>query len=351
MELKKIVRRIGRKFGLIKKSELNWHYEEPAIKLSKNRKKKLKEKGFLACSDLLFDFPKFGYEYYVNHRDYKCLHPINGSFSKLIDNKAFVPVLFKNELDLIPDLCISIDNGIINYAYGIEWNGGSINLLLEKSLEIYNELILKPVYSSGGSNIIFLNPSNLDSYLDEIYKNDTKLLINNSLKNEDYSSNIYGKSINTIRVIFYKSKKRVNRIFNICHRFGTNESGKVDNCSKGGMLSSIDISTGRLKKAVIFESKNEKNNKWYDSHINTGARIDGIVIPDWEIKIAMIDSIINKLDYLDYGGIDFAPTNAGLKILEINSMPGIDLAQIDSPALINEEFKQFLYSKGYPQKP
>ncbi|MCA1803536.1 MAG: hypothetical protein LC662_13895 [Rhodothermaceae bacterium] len=321
-----------------------WYKDEPFIHIDEKKKKELKKRGFLASIDGLYDFKKYRCSDYISQRDYRQLHPLNGSFSKLIDNKAFIPVLFKNHLEYLPDLCISIDQGFINYAYGIHSDAPDIRALLQCALQHYRELFLKPVNDSGGNNMIIVNNTNINGIIKELEKRKSRVIINNRLKNEEYSAKIYDGSINTLRVIFFRPLGKPVKLFRIFHRFGTSESGNVDNCSKGGMICKVNEKNGTLTDGVIFGSKYE--NGWYNSHTDTGFPVDGFTIPDWENKISIIKSIIQNLNFLNYGGIDIASTDTGLKIIEINSFPSISGIQIKEPALIDEEFRKFMFSKG-----
>ncbi len=322
-----------------------WYEDEPILNIGEEKKKQLKKRGFLTSSDLVFDFETYSYQEYITHRDYWQMHPVNKSFSRLIDNKAFIPVLFRNDSEFLPELCISVDQGFVNYAYGIASDSGNLETLLQKSLKKYQELFLKPINNSGGKNTVIINSSNLDCIVEELQKGKYSVIINNRLKSEEYSSKIYDGAINTMRVIFFRPNNQRTKLFRMFHRFGTLESGSVDNCGKGGMVSSIDAETGTLGKAVIYASK--KYNGRYERHINTGMPLDGFGIPDWEHKLQCIKKIIKNLDYLDYGGIDIAPTDKGLKVIEVNSLPSITITQMKKPALLDQEFKQFIYSKGY----
>jgi hypothetical protein len=321
-----------------------WYMNEPFINLAEKKKKELRTKGFLANSDILYDFQKFRCSDYLSHRDYWQLHPLNRSFSRLIDNKAFIPVLFKNDPDYLPELCISIDQGFINYAYGLHSDDVDIKSLLHSALKQYYELFLKPVNDSGGKNTILVNTNNIKAIIEELIRGRSRVVINNRLKNEEYSSKIYDGAVNTLRVIFFRPAGDSVRLFRIFHRFGTSESGKVDNCSKGGMVCVVNEENGKLTDGVIYASKYQ--NGWHINHPDTGFQVNGFTIPDWENKIRVIKKIIQNLNFLDYGGIDIASTDSGLKIIEINSLPSMSVIQIKEPALINEEFRKFMYSKG-----
>jgi hypothetical protein len=79
----------------------------PDERINKTRAQELKKKGFFAGTDLWYDFDKYGYDLYANDRDFFYMHPINGWFTKLIDDKRFIPILFRGLHRYIPDLSIA----------------------------------------------------------------------------------------------------------------------------------------------------------------------------------------------------------------------------------------------------
>ena len=343
--LTRLRKRIKKSLGLEKSFRERWYKVDPLIPVDRQRKKELRMRGFLPNSDHYFDYDRYGYEAYITQRDYQKLHPVNGTFSRLIDNKAFVPILFRNHPEWLPDISISIDRGRVNYAYGIARNNQTAGELLKEAVKKTGKLITKPVSDSSGNKVQLLTGENIDAFIEEKLYSQRKYLVNNVLENEAYASAIWPHALNTIRVVFFKTARGTNRIFRILHRFGTKESGYVDNTNKGGMASVVDRQKGILDKAYIFAASTRHGD--YEHHIDTGAQIAGFIIPDWPRKQKTIQQIVDQLDFLDYGGIDLATTPDGLKIIEINSLPGMILSQLEEPALLDEEFSEFIYSKGY----
>lgn len=316
-------------------------------RVSYKRARELKKMGFCAGKDLVYDFERFGYENYVTDRDIFRIHPINGEFSKLIDDKRFLSIIMQNANKYLPDLTISIDNGRVNFVLGLDHVNVvscSLNEILEKALEKYENLIVKPIGLSGGKGVFKLNRYNL---LEKrpILEESSRLVINNYLINEDYALKINPHGLNTYRVIFFRSSCGKNKCFKVIHRFGTLRSQGVDNISQGGMAAIIDLETGQLGKAMVIEDK--EHEVWVDHHLDTGHLINGLIVPNWGEKMEQINEILNHLYFIEYGGVDVAPTTTGLKVIEINSLPSLRLLQMDRPAFENEEFKKFLTRKGY----
>lgn len=320
-----------------------WYSKDPKFPIDGKRKRLLIKNGFYPSDDLVFDFEKYGMENYLNTRDYFKIHPLNGAISALIDNKAFLPVLLQSQSDLLPELFIYLSNGQLKYSRGMEFEDFKLENLLKATLEKFGTLIAKPTGDGGGRNIFRLNKENLKQGIERIKKGD--YVLNNVLVNDPFSKEIYPNSLNTLRVVFYKNRQKVNTILMIAHRFGNSVSNGVDNTSSGGMACSVNIQTGRLSKAYSFH--HEPFLGWHTHHMDTGTKIENATIPDWKTKLNQIQALVSNLDFLEYAGMDLAFTVSGLKVIEINSLPESKLMQVGGPAFLDQEFKEFILSKGY----
>lgn len=321
----------------------NWYEDQAYVNISDKKRKELAEKGFLAITAIAYNFEKYKEELFVTDKGNRLIHPLSKSTTMLIDNKAFIPCLFSWAQNLLPEVSIYLDKGEIVYCLGSKQHKTDLNKLLEFLVDEHIELFGKKVDSSGGKGAFLINKNNFKTVIPNLQSG--KWLINNKLKNEKYSNDINDQSINTLRVVFFKNSEGDMKVFRILHRFGTKESGSVDNCSKGGMAFTVDLITGELGKGLI--SRGQEKNGWYSNHADTKKKLEGFKIPNWKEKLDTIQEIVKNLFYLNYGGLDLAPTDKGLKILEINSYPSIILTQMSEPALMDEEFSTFFKKAGY----
>jgi len=318
----------------------------PDSRVDPVRAEELKQRGFFAASDLWYDFEKYGFDAYANDRDFFYMHPINGWFTKLIDDKRFIPILFRSLYHYIPDLSVGIEKRNIRYVLESGENlydqDEDLESVILRFLDRYGSLFVKPAGLSGGRGAFKIDKQTPLSVLDQIHKNHA-YIISNYLENECYAKKINPHNLNTLRAYFYRNKDKGLIFLIILHRFGTKRSGIIDNVGSGGMACEIDIKTGKLSRS--FAPMNDKI--WHDQHVDTLHPLAGFVIPDWESKYRQLEDILNNLFFLDFGALDVAPTPSGLKILEINSMPSRRLIQCYKPAFLNKDFKEFCISKGY----
>lgn len=318
----------------------NWYNDEPWVGISKKRKRELKKMGFLPSSDILFDFNRYGYENYINFRDYRKLHPINGVFSKLIDDKSFLPVLFRDKPRYLPDFYGTIDKG--KYIHGTVNNSISAGDSIQYGVEKYGKIVLKPKGGSGGKGFIILDKKNILDNIHNVLATGKSYFFSNYMYNESIFNDIFPGSLNTMRVLFFKSKSGEMEIVKLMMKIGTNQSYPVDNAGAGGMVFSVEQQTGEMGPGRIYANRDV-----YESHIDNGTKITGIIIPGWERKLRSIYDILRSINFLKWGGIDIGFTDAGPKITEINSLPSLRISQIDAPLFVRKEIKDLFFSIGY----
>ena len=84
------------------------------------------------------------------------------------------------------------------------------------------------------------------------------------------------------------------------YRIGTKQSSPADNWTQGGISALIDIETGRIRKGVIYPRNGKK--VFLEKHPETGARIEGQLIPNWNKIKEKILNASNKHKYIKYIG-------------------------------------------------
>lgn len=261
-------------------------------------------------------------------------------------DKRNLPLLLQNSAPYLPSLNIAIENGRVQYIIEDgEYREGlfDLNKLLNECMVKYQELILKPNDLYGGSNIITTGKLSIDDAVRWIQK-EKNAIINNVLVNEEYIRKINPYSLNTIRVNFFKTKNGALRVISMLHRFGVSLDSCVDNVTAGGGGVGVDPDTGELQQAYILRKKRVN----IDVHPVSGEKITGIMIPQWESKKKQIKILLKDINCLEYGGLDIAFTTEGLKVIEINTRgPNLRSMQFSFPALIDEEFVEFLRLRGF----
>mgnify|MGYP003319580637 CR=1 FL=1 len=75
------------------------------------------------------------------------------------------------------------------------------------------------------------------------------------MEQHHYSSDIYDKTVNTIRFITLRDPETHKfKVFFAVQRVGTKETIPVDNGSRGGLVSKIDLETGDIRRHDLQRS-------------------------------------------------------------------------------------------------
>lgn len=158
----------------------------------------------------------------------------------------------------------------------------------------------------------------------------------------------YGDIIHTLRVIVLNTNGDNPEIIGNYLRLPSNDNDVANytahdgnNNEKYNVWVHINFETGEYGDGIItYPNKTLK----VENHPNTGAPLCGILDNFREIKEAALE-ISKWFSNLDLLGFDFGITTEGLKIMEINSHPGITIPQIYDPFFKNETVKSYFNDK------
>ena len=186
---------------------------------------------------------------------------------------------------------------------------------VKRFLEGKRKVVIKPYNSFFGRGIEVYN---VDPYTCEKIKEKTKCdgecIVEDYIYQSEAFSKLHPQSVNTVRIPAYATYNKlghvtINRPF---LKIGVGNS-VVDNGGAGGMLIAIDATTGITKSVGIDEYGNE-----YVIHPDTGEKVVGFQIPEWNSLIRLVDEIMRIDPDTKYVGWDFAHTDDGWVLVEGN---------------------------------
>src|SRR5262249_57066559 len=124
------------------------------------------------------------------------------------------------------------------------------------------------------------------------------------------------------------------------HRIGIARSFAVDKWhrGRGGLSVKIDLVSGELGPAATIVSNQLR---WFDQHPESGARITGIRVPNWDDTRREILRAAASLPYTPAVGWDLVMTDGGGCFLEGNSPPFPSVWQVHDPLLSDKRVRQF----------
>jgi len=265
-------------------------------------------------------------------------------------NKFFLPHLFHDfRENLLPYYCMLLKGRIIPLDTEVESRAGTLDDIVHYA-SLCNGIILKPFYGMGGQGIFLLQNRDGKLFLDHrqisehhfydfIHSLD-EYLISPSVIQAEYSQKIFPDSANTLRIMTYWDyDDNAPFVGAIIHRFGRKESAPTDNWCRGGICCGVGWTSGKLTKAV--GRPDQSGEKWYTEHPDTGERIEGVTIANFELVCEKIMEMCRKTRYLCHVAWDVVVTDSSFVVLEINCTPGVGLVQVFTPLLADVRLRKF----------
>lgn len=160
------------------------------------------------------------------------------------------------------------------------------------------------------------------------------------ISNSKYSSDIFDKSLNTIRILtIWDHENNKPFIAGASHKFGTDQSAPIDNASSGGIYCPIDLESGRMDAAFVADGSRERSS----FHPDTQAKLEGVRVKKWGQLKEFIVEVAAALPFCPLIGWDVAvDKNDRFMIIEANPTPGFGVIQAHTPLLENPDVCSFL---------
>ncbi len=170
----------------------------------------------------------------------------------------------------------------------------------------------------------------------------SRLLLQPALKNHPSISLLSQLALCTVRVVTLRACDGTTSVLSAVFRMALGES-EVDNASRGGIVSLIDLSSGSLSPALSLDPS--KCTEIYTAHPDTGARIDGITLPWWRETLSLALRAHNAAPHLLSIGWDIALLESGPCLVEANSSWGGDLIQLSPTCALGDSAFADLFLK------
>lgn len=290
---------------------------------------KMNLKGFTADQYVLYNLKENNIKEYISEFERWKTRGINGRYNLIADDKLIFEEIFGKYVN-VPKNFAWIKNGI---AHGFTKQCFTKDHLISL-FKSEKKIILKPAYGTGGGRGIHLiNIIQSDIYLDDrIIEQETlhnlitgldDYIITEFIEQHDYSSKLFAKTTNTIRLVTIIDDEGIVSIPYAMHRIGLKSTIPVDNASKGGLISKINIETGELSEAKRYFDKNV-----YINHPDSGSRIEGVKIPFWNNVKEIVVEVAQKFPYIYFIAWDIVITKDSFSVIEINASSGLNIFQI-----------------------
>lgn len=284
---------------------------------------------------------------YLSNVQYYGMHPLNGRYSAWIDDKLTLKYLCAGtELDqYMPEYYFHISAGgdilclpdcpVKKEAAAVEDIAALLRqkgeLALKKVAGSIGEGFYRAEYS-GGNYLLNGRMLKEESFCSEIASL-REYLVTEFLKPHRELAGYCSDTVNCIRYLLGARGGKTLLLKGFI-RFGTRQSGFVENYNAGGVLCYLNAD-GEFSGGNVVNIESSEN-RLIREHPDTGRRLEG-KIPLWENIVEACRAFHKQFPQLEYLGIDFVVTsNDKVKILEINSLTSLDTIQLDGSILESE---------------
>lgn len=311
--------------------------------------------GFLSESQLLYDLSPERRHLYLSDYERTVRTPdINGKYRILLKDK----LLFNLMTQQFPDIHIPT-HGVINKGR-VEFVAGQAQVdaaaYLSGLLDQEGALVLKPVVGGGGAQIrfverrddgLYVNEESLseDAFRELVQELRSNLISNRVSQCAEFAA-LYPRTTNTLRILTMWDRELGEPFIAFALlRIGSEASYPVDNWTQGGIGAAIDIETGHASKGASYLRKKHQLT-WHETHPDSGTQVEGFVVPHWKLVVERVLHVARSVPYLPYVGWDAIVTADGLKLLEGNHFPDVNLLQVHGPLLTNKRIADFYKAHG-----
>ncbi len=318
-------------------------------------------RGFLPSSAYAYGLNEDNYDRYLSDYDYYKIWPIN-SWSRIwVDDKMTLKYMLDGTeySDLMPEYYwYSTKKGLRKMIDLREYGSQDFDHFL-KSLVEKKEFACKPNNGTGSvgfykleydNNKIFLNKNKISkNELENRINKDQNYIYTEYLHPDDWHEKI-SPLIHTLRIVVINEEGNNPRILGGYLRFATKNHGEsnffsknLDDKAKFNFVSRVDFKNGQVSDAKSVYFNCAKNTPCHpDSNV-----LVNYTIENWNHVVDTIFGISKKLFNVEYMGFDVCFTTAGMKIMEINTHPGIKYMQVFDPFFADETNKKYFETKIY----
>ena len=322
---------------------------------------RIHRRGFQVTDWKILRLTEENYRSFLSSKQYSSFHPINGYYTKLIDDKITIKyILSGTELaKYTPDYFYLIDeSGHIFPMMDVPVRKEAYEVADVLSLlKSHRVLAVKLVTGSIGRGFykceyrdakLYTNGKEMsESEFSAFVAGLKNYIVMEYLRPHEELASFWPGTANTMRYLLCRVDGGYYMLKSFI-RFGSRKTGEVENFNNGGVLCYID-EAGHFRGGYIIDRSGKKLSSVYvETHPDTGKVIEG-TIPLWsEVQKAAV-GIAKYLPETRYLGYDFVVTDKNeVKLLEINSLTSLDSIQMDHSILETEVGKKFFSSlKAY----
>ncbi len=297
-----------------------------------------RKQGFSFSESITYDLSHRNFRDYISTWESYQPRLIENEYFPISDDKYLFYLVFSHFVKT-PEVYALIHCGVITWL-----NNDESTEDLYDFVHRHKNIVIKDRLGADGFNVFVLKSdeegrihyknSIVDrDYLDEIAGKCKNAIVQEYIAQGAFENHIYDKSVNTLRVVtMLKPDGTEHEIVAALQRIGTQKSQPVDNFNQGGGSCLINIETGEMGAMMTtFHKDVDCHYIELDTHPDTGIRIKGLCIPNWQKIKETIIELTRKLPFFEYIAWDIVLLDDGIAVIEINMKSSLHVFQIHYP--------------------
>jgi hypothetical protein len=310
-------------------------------------------RGFLTESAVRYGLTRENAELYMSDAARFLRTPkINGPFAEALNNKIVFSRIVASHGGDVPEYYALIADGTVT-PIGTRHRFESVDDIVNACLD-GGAFIVKPRSGGRGYGVMAVaardgrptmnyEPVSVDA-LRAALASVRDGVVSSLVRHRAYAEEIFPRSTNSMRVLtMWDIDREEPFIVYAAHRFGRPESVPTDNYSRGGVIALVDLETGVLGQ--LYSDHGGGDPVWYDDHPDTGARVAGLRLPDWDRFVSGLLDLCREMSYIPYIGWDVVLTDSGFTVIEGNNYPDVTF-QFFFPLLEDPRIRRFYEHHG-----
>ncbi|QZY53115.1 sugar-transfer associated ATP-grasp domain-containing protein [Leucobacter tenebrionis] len=287
--------------------------------------------GFVADQYVLYDLKRNSRSEYLSEFDWYRSRWINEPFDSMLNNKIVCNEVLEDHVDVPPILFVKNKGRL--FSTDRPESKRPISEVVA-SLREHGAMFLKPLGSGKGKGVHRLDAAEGGFMIDRRPATEREVIafledqdgwfLSLGVEQHPVLSTIFPETTNTIRLITMRDPETgAARVFFAVLRIGTAATIPVDNGSRGGLVSLIDLEEGTLSAARPLWSPGE-----FSTHPDSGEQIEGVELPGWRIAKQRILDVAGRFPYLQFVAWDVLLTEQGPCVIEANTSSGVNIIQM-----------------------
>jgi len=309
-------------------------------------------RGFLSSRIPCYGLTEDNYRDYLSDFDYMRLHPINGPYSKWIDDKLTIRYMLAPYSEYLPEYFFHIYRSEVLPLMDLPAGFGSAIPDVLRLLQSRGALAVKLKAGTSGQgftklayigSVYSINnepcaEEHVHGFLDGLLKGrGAEYIITEYIQGHADLCKIWPEAPSAVRIVTARQSNQAPRLIYASILIPNRKARLTTNLTRYSVACLIDIDTGRMYNgAVLVDGVLVPCSHHPDSHV----LLEG-VLPNWPLIHDKILEICSYIPQVRYMGFDLIVTDDGFKIIEINSHHGLSLMQSYFPALKNEPSQGF----------